>query len=411
MSRGGVQGFQSDRLSQILAARRLTQMQLASMVGVSPATISKWRAGNQAPEREALDRLAAVVNVTPEWFTRVPTEKVSTPLFRSNASALVAARAMLEARLEWAQDVAAALAEFVDYPELNLPRRRFTNPEEITQEDIENAACECRDFWRLGRGAVQDLALAVEGAGVILIREETGIAQIEGLSAWSKPLGRPMILLSADKDNGYRSRFDLAHELGHIILHRHIERVTDQSRHKTLERQAHSFAGALLLPAETLATEVRVPVTWDDLLLLKRRWGVSASAIAMRLHALGLIDDDDKLALFKRRSARWGGKSEPGDGDRKPELPRLLRRTINLLVDENVMPLEAIPMHIGLAASDIAALAGLPEGYFQGGTNVVQLARLRTAKVPNESASTAQPTTSGSVVVPFRQPIKPIDDK
>ena len=65
MSRGGVQGFQKDRLSQILAARRLTQVQLASMVDVSPATISKWRAGTQAPERDALERLAGVVNVTP----------------------------------------------------------------------------------------------------------------------------------------------------------------------------------------------------------------------------------------------------------------------------------------------------------------------------------------------------------
>src|SRR5437868_4822023 len=106
MSRGGIQGFESARLSQILAARRLTQVQLASMVGVSPATISKWRSGNQAPERDALERLAAVVNVTPEWFTRAPSSKVSLPLFRSNASAHVAARAMLEARLEWAQDVA-----------------------------------------------------------------------------------------------------------------------------------------------------------------------------------------------------------------------------------------------------------------------------------------------------------------
>ena len=94
MSRGGIQGFQKDRLSQVLAARRLTQVQLASMVGVSPTTISKWRAGTQAPEGEALGRLAGVVNVTPEWFTRPPTVKVSLPMFRSNASAHVAARAM-----------------------------------------------------------------------------------------------------------------------------------------------------------------------------------------------------------------------------------------------------------------------------------------------------------------------------
>lgn len=402
MSRGGIQGFQQDRLSQVLAARRLTQVQLAALVGVSPATVSKWRAGSQAPEREALERLAGVVNVTPEWFTRTPAEKISLPLFRSNASAHVAARAMLEARLEWAQDVAVALMEFVDYPELNLPKRDFIDPEEITAEDIEQAASECRDMWRLGRVAVQDLALAVEGAGIILVREETGIAQIEGLSAWSEMLGRPLILLSADKDNGYRSRFDLAHELGHLILHRNILRTKDNDRHKLMEKQAHHFAGSFLLPAESFATDIRMPVTLDDLLLLKRRWGVSVAAITMRLHALDMIDDEGKLSLFKRRSARWGGKSEPGDGDRKPEQPRLLRRTIDLLVDENVMPLDAIPRHIGLSDMDVGMLAGLPEGYFQGKNNVVQLARLRIA--PTNTAEHKGP--SSPVVLPFRSPLK-----
>jgi Zn-dependent peptidase ImmA (M78 family) len=397
MSRGGVQGFQKDRLSQILAARRLTQVQLASMVDVSPATISKWRAGTQAPEPEALERLAGVVNVTPEWFTRALGANLSLPLFRSNASAHVAARAMLEARLEWAQDVAVALMEYVDYPDVNLPSRDFADPEEITNEDIEKAASECRDLWRLGRSAIQDLALAVEGAGVIVVREETGIAQIEGLSAWSEALGRPLILLSADKNNGYRSRFDLAHEVGHLILHRHIQRTTDNSRHKMMEAQAHRFAGAFLLPAETFASEVRVPPTLDDLLLLKRRWGVSAAAIIMRLKALELLDEDGALMLFKRRSARWGAKSEPGDEDRQPEQPRLLRRTIDLLVEEKVMPLEAIPRHIGLAAGDVEALAGLPEGYFQGKANVVEFARLKSTQKQVDD----QPAKA-SKVVPFR---------
>ena len=397
MSRGGVQGFQKDRLSQILAARRLTQVQLASMVDVSPATISKWRAGTQAPERDALERLAGVVNVAPEWFTRIPRTKLSLPLFRSNASAHVAARAMLEARLEWAQDVAADLMEYVDYPTVNLPSRDYTEPEQITTEDIEKAACECRDMWRLGRSAIQDLALAVEGAGIILIREETGVAQIEGVSAWSEVLGRPLILLSADKDNGYRSRFDLAHEIGHLVLHRHIQRATDNARHKLMEQQAHLFAGAFLLPAETFATEVRLPPPLDDLLLLKRRWGVSAAAIIMRLKALEMLDEDGALMLFKRRSARWGAKSEPGDEDRRPEQPRLLRRTIDLLVEEKVMPLEAIPRHIGLAAGDVEALAGLPEGYFQGKTNVVEFARLKATQNQVDD----QPAQS-STVVPFR---------
>ncbi|WP_424191976.1 helix-turn-helix transcriptional regulator [Ampullimonas aquatilis] len=48
----------------------MSQAQLASLVGVSPATVSKWRSGNQAPEGETLERLAGVVNVTPEGIFR-----------------------------------------------------------------------------------------------------------------------------------------------------------------------------------------------------------------------------------------------------------------------------------------------------------------------------------------------------
>ena len=174
-----------------------------------------------------------------------------------------------------------------------------------------------------------------------------------------------------------RYQADLAHEIGHLALHRHIRRTTDNARHKLMEQQAHRFAGAFLLPAESFAAEIHVPPTLDDLLLLKRRWGVSAAAIIMRLKALDLLDEEGALVLFKRRSARWGAKAEPGDGDRQPEQPRLLRRTIDLLVQEKVMPMETIPRHLGLAAWDIEALAGLSSGYFESKTNVVEFARLK----------------------------------
>ncbi len=396
MSRSGVQSFQSDRLAQVLAARRLSQVQLATMVGVSTATVSKWRSGAQAPEHDTLSRLATVVSVTPEWFTRPISKKLGSPLFRSNASAHVAAREMLSARLEWAQDVAISLGEFVDYPDVNLPERHYTVPEQITSEDIELAASECRRLWGLGTSVIQDLALAAEGAGVILVREETGAAQIEGFSGWSYEIDRPFILLSADKDNGYRSRFDLAHELGHAIFHRYIERPTDGERHKLIEQQAHRFAGALLLPAETFAREVRIPPTLDDLLILKSRWGVSGAAIIMRLHALELIDDDQKVSLFKRRSIRWGAKSEPGDSDRVPERPRLLKRTIDLIVEEKVMPLEMVPNHIGLSVTDLEMLASLPAGYFEGRNNVIEFARLKSSSPPPDTL-----WVGNSTVVPF----------
>lgn len=395
MSRG-ITGFEPGRLIQALSARGLSQVALASMVGVSPATVSKWKNGQQSPEAEALRSLSQVINVTPEWFTRPLPEKCSLPLFRSNASAHSDARKMLEARLEWAQDIALALSEFVDFPDVNLPVRSFTDPEQITSADIEEAADECRALWNLGRRAIPDLAMAVEGAGIILVREETGIATIEGLSSWSQALDRPMILLSADKQNGFRSRFDLAHELGHLILHKGIERSTDPVRHKMMEDQAHRFAGAFLLPAETFAADVRSPVTLDSLLLLKQRWGVSVAAMFMRLWALKIIDDETKSLLFKRRSARWGVKAEPGDDGRAPEQTRLLKRTIELLASSGVMPVDAVSSYIGLSATDIEMLTGLPMRYLSGNAAVVHLAKLKNVDVPQ-----AKPASEPGVVVPF----------
>lgn len=397
MSRGIID-FQPRRLIQALAARALTQVQLAAEVGVSTATISKWKNGLQAPEAEALKSLSQVVGVSPEWFTRPLPEKCSLPLFRSNASAHAAARSMLEARLEWAQDVVLSLSEFVDFPEVNLPTRSFTDPEQITSSDIEEAASECRDLWGLGRRAVPDLALAVEGAGVIVVREETGVATIEGLSAWSHVLGRPFVLLSSDKGNGFRSRFDLAHELGHLILHKGIARSTDPDRYKLMEDQAHRFAGAFLLPAETFASDVKIPVTLDSLLLLKQRWGVSVAAMVMRLWALKVIDDDAKSLLFKRRSARWGVKAEPGDDGRVPEQVRLLKRTIELLASSGVLPLESVSGYVGLAAGDIEKLTGLPQNYLTNKAPVIHLAKLKSSV--NRPATQTQ---EGGVVLPFNR--------
>jgi len=183
-----------------------------------------------------------------------------------------------------------------------------------------------------------------------------------------------------------------------LILHKGIERSTDPHRYKLMEDQAHRFAGAFLLPAETFAADVKTPVTLDSLLLLKQRWGVSVAAMVMRLWALKIIDDDAKSLLFKRRSARWGVKAEPGDDGRAPEQVRLLKRTIELLASSGVLPLEAVSGYVGLSASDIEKLTGLPQNYLTHKAPVIHLAKLKSSV-----ARISSPHEESGVVLPFNK--------
>lgn len=396
----GTTGFEPARMEQVLAARRLSQVQLAAMVGVSAPTISKWRNGVQAPEASALEKLAEVMNVAPEWFTRPLNKPLSKPRFRSMASAHASARQMLWARLEWLQDITLALEEFVDLPGVEVPTGSFRDVDAIAASDIEHLAHQCRDEWRLGSGPIPDVLLALENAGVIVVRELTGVATIEGASSWNAEGLRPFVLLAADKGNGFRSRFDAAHELGHLVLHKHLVGAVTPVIHTAMENQAHYFAGAFLLPAASFTSEVRLPVTLDNLLLLKQRWGVSVGAIIMRLHALGLVDDDEKMSLFKRRSARWGAKSEPGDDRRDPEFPRLLRRSIELVVESGVMGRGDLQRHLGLSRGDIEVLCGLREGYLHGNAEVLEMSRVKLRS--NGTPSTGGPANTAQVL-PFRK--------
>lgn len=356
-----IENFVPERLEQALTARGFSAVELAARIGITSTTISRWRNRAQSPSGEMLDRLAAELRVSPEWLTRPFNTGISTPHFRGSVAQMKAERALLNARAHWLNEVAGQLEEYVDYPSLNLPSRPYTKPNEITDVDIEEAADECRERWGLKFGPIANVLLLLENAGVIVAREETGTPRIEALSAWNAD-GRPLVLLCADKGNGYRSRFDAAHELGHLVLHRYVQAPADPATHKLMEQQAHRFAGAFLLPSKGFTAEVTSPVTLQGLLVLKKKWGASVAAMIMRLVALGVIEESDYLRLIKLRSAKWGNKQEPNDDDRQPEQPRLLKRTVELLANEGIVTMDALPSLLGLSARDVESLFHLPFG-------------------------------------------------
>jgi Zn-dependent peptidase ImmA (M78 family)/transcriptional regulator with XRE-family HTH domain len=395
--RSGTPGFQPVRLVEARDARGLTQVALGELISRMSSNVSRWESGGQLPEPEAVDALGRALNLPVAFFVRPPpVHGDGSRFFRSMASTTQMLRRRARARLRWAQDISLALQEWVDLPAVDVPQLDASDYREIRDEDIEKIALACRSRWGLGAGPISDVLLVLENAGICVIKEEIGSATMDGLSNWSDADARPYILIAADKDTCARSRLDAAHELGHLVLHRKLREKTlsDAAAFKEIERQAFQFAGALLLPAETFAAEIWSPAL-NTFLVIKERWKVSIGAMIKRCETLGLMTEEYERRLWKHYSARGWRKVEPLDETLQPEKPRLLARSVRLLIDERIRRRTELLEEFRLPAMDVESLCGLPRSYMTTDeAEVVALPRLR-AKSDDDSAP---PDSVGSIV-------------
>lgn len=375
--RAGVTGFLPDRLLQARLSRGLTQTALSTMIGRSSPSISKWERGEQAPEPEALDKLSAQLAIPAPWFLRPLAQYGERVCFyRSNASVTKDAQLTARIRLQWLNEISMTLQTWIDWPTVNVPHLDERDHKSISDVDIESIASECRRVWNLGLGPISDVVLALENAGVICVREELGFVNMDGASRWFESDDRPYVYLSSDKANGVRSRFDAAHELGHLVLHRFLDSIEFNKRYADIERQAHLFAGAFLLPAESFAAEVLRP-SLETFLTLKPRWKVSIAAMIMRCKQLNIIDDEYTTRLWKNYSARGWRRGEPHDEKIVFEPIRLLPRAVNLLISQGGVNRETLALAFGLGARDCEQLCSLPEGFFEKRSTVTDLGTVR----------------------------------
>ena len=80
-----------------------------------------------------------------------------------------------------------------------------------------------------------------------------------------------------------------------------------------VEKAAHRFAGAFLMPAEALRAEIgarRSAIGWDELFDLKRIFGVSVQALTCRCRDLGIFTPSVAQRLF-REFSRLGWRRPP----------------------------------------------------------------------------------------------------
>lgn len=365
--RPGTPGFVGSRLREAREARGLSGVVLAELVGVTRQALSQYENGNATPHPDVMGRLCGKLNLPTRFFWSAQGEpEGGAIIYRSMSTATKGQRTRAERRLRWLVGTVSYVRGFVDLPAVNLPR--LSIPADISmlsQETIEGAALECRRHWGLGDGPISNVVWLVENNGVVVSRFELDADKLDAFSVWSTIDHTPYVVLNAGIESAVRCRYDVAHELGHLILHRHVSvtRVNKLSDHRVMEDQAHYFAGAFLLPPGSFSEDFYLP-TLDSIRALKSKWRVSIGAMIKRAAHLNLMSQDQERRLWINYNRRGWRLGEPLDDVIEVELPRLMRSAVQMIIENRLqsqqMIVDSAPPY---QASDIEVLAGLPPGY------------------------------------------------
>lgn len=369
--RPGTPGFSGERLREAREARGLSVVSLAELSGVSAQSIYGYEGNKKTPGPTVLAEIAAATRLPQTFFLRpARPDRQDTAFYRSMASATKSARRRADNRLAWVQDIVSYVEQYVDLPAVNLPTFDLpADPLLIADEEVDAVADELRRHWRLGEAPIANMVLLLENQGFVVARGSLGADTLDGLSVHDGR--RPFVFIGTDKGSAVRWRFDAAHELGHIALHSHVSQELFQTTamNQQIEKQAHRFAAAFLLPLAPFGDDL-FGVNLDVLRSLKPRWKTSIAMMIVRAKQGGFITDDAERSLWIAMSRRKWRKSEPLDDILEPEEPRLLRRSIEMILDAGDQTPADICDYLALTPSDIEDLTGLRSGYLSSHSRV-----------------------------------------
>lgn len=326
--------FDPRRLTLARWACELTKKELADRVEVSATSITQYEAGKTSPSPAVVARLALACGVPQGYLLRTPQRRrpdfSSRSFFRSLRSTSQRERDRADALAEHVVDVVDELDARIALPASNVPSHAVSTG---TREEIEEIVGAVRELWNVPPGPVANVVRLLESQGVIVARLHSNGRKLDAFSRWFA--SRPVVILWADKGDKARSRFDAAHELGHLVMHSDADPLSiDQ------ERQAHMFASAFLMPADSvrgdLVRSAPSQHTWDPVLQRRAYWGVSAKALLYRSRELGALNE----ATFRRAMQNYNRhelRDRDGSALGEPESPVLLARaaaTARLAVDD-----------------------------------------------------------------------------
>ena len=322
------QKFNGQRLKEALQFREKKMTELADETGISKQSLSLYANDGNVPPFDNVIKIARALDFPTDFFMSedLCTASTGNTYFRSQASATKKSRNAQKIKLEYVSKMYEVILNYMNVPELNIPDTSAINvPEDIANVDSDQAVNEIeklaklvREHWDLGNGPIDNLQYALQSNGIIV----TGFRDVDtDIDAFSQQItidGKVVyiIALAIGSKPIERLRFDMAHELGHILMHTWSEDNEDISKDEfnAREKQANMFASALLLPKETFSKAVSAyPTNIDYYLALKKKWKVSMQAMMYRARQLDIISTNQFQYMMRTMSKNGNRTHEPGD--------------------------------------------------------------------------------------------------
>lgn len=297
--------FSAQRLIIARKRRRKTGRELAEAMNVDPVYVTRWEQQYHMPDDRYIDAMASVLCFPRSFFfaSDLDTPTADAVSFRSLTDMTARER---DAALA-AGALAYLLSDWVD-ERFNLPTSQLVDlSNDITPS---MAAVYIRRQWGLGEAPIGNIIHLMESKGVRVFSLAENTKHVDAFSCWRD--GVPYVFLNTFKTSE-RSRFDAAHELGHLLLHKH----GGPNQGKRAEAEANEFASAFLMPENDVKAHVFHVSDLDSLIPMKRRWGVALSALVYRLGKIGRITSWQNRGFNIEINRRGFRENEPNGMDRE----------------------------------------------------------------------------------------------
>jgi len=318
--------FNSIRLKIARERRGLTKKALAEQTGITTRTLSTYENKGllDTTDSNLVGKIAAVLGYPIDFFY------ADNPVQVVKGGVSFRAMSKLSASKRDAALSAGTLAlEFNKWLEsrFNLLKPDLLDFSKEHFSDPESAAQVLREHWGLGELSISNMIHLLESKGIRVFSLAENCIEVDAFSFWLDD--KPFIFLNTMK-TPERSRFDAAHELGHLVLHKHASNNGRQA-----EEQADRFASSFLMPKGSVLAKIPFYPSLNQLVKLKMHWKVSLAALIRRTYDLEISSEWHYRQLNIEMSGQYGRKSEP-NGLENREQSLVLHKIFNKLKENNV---------------------------------------------------------------------------